>query len=77
MSARKTEQLQKKSKDVFTGIDCLDGMFPVQAKANCKPYHAPPKLVAYTLQKPFNEELVWLQEQDIITPLGINETAEL
>ena len=32
--------------------------------------------MAYVLQKPFKEELKWLQEQDIITPLGVDETAE-
>ena len=29
------------------------------------------------LQKSFKEELEWLQKQDIITPLGVDETAEL
>ena len=32
--------------------------------------------MAYTLKKPFEEELEQLQKQDIITPLGIDETAE-
>ena len=32
--------------------------------------------MAYTLQKLFKEELEQLQEQDIIAPLGVDETAE-
>ena len=33
--------------------------------------------VAYALQNLFKEELEWLQQQDIITPLGgIDETPE-
>ena len=36
----------------------------------------PPRQVAYPLQKPFKEELERLQQLDIITPLGIDETPE-
>ena len=36
----------------------------------------PPRHVVYTIQKPFNEELERLQKQDIIAPLGNDETAE-
>ena len=32
--------------------------------------------MVYVLQKPFEEELKWLQKQDIIPPLGVDETAE-
>ena len=32
--------------------------------------------MAYVLQKPFKEELEWLQELDIIAPLGIDEMAK-
>ena len=32
--------------------------------------------MAYRLQKPFEEELKHLQKQDIIAPLGVDETAE-
>ena len=40
------------------------------------PYQAPPRHVAYVLQKPFQEELQQLQVLDIIMPLGVDETAE-
>ena len=30
----------------------------------------------YALQKPFEEDLIRLQKQDIIAPLGVDETAE-
>ena len=32
--------------------------------------------MAYVLQKLFKEELEWLQKMDIITPLGVDKTAE-
>ena len=32
--------------------------------------------MAYALQKPFKEEVKWLQELDIIAPLGVDEMAE-
>ena len=51
-------------------------MFSLQLKPNSKPYQAPPRCVAYALQKPFKEELECLQKMDIITPLGVDETSE-
>ena len=48
----------------------------LQLKPDSKPYQAPPRHVAYALQKPFKEELDWLQKMDITTPLGVNETME-
>ena len=62
--------------NVFNGIGCLEGTFSLQLKPNSKPYQAPPRHVAYALQKPFKEELECLQEMDIITPLGVDEMAE-
>ena len=60
----------------FNRIGCFDGTFSSQLKPDGKTYQAPPRHVAYALQKPFEEELKWLQKHDIITPLGIGETAE-
>ena len=48
----------------------------ITVKPDSKPYQAPLKWVAYTLQKPFKEELEKLQKQVIIAPLGINKTSE-
>ena len=76
MSAEITWQLQRDFEDVFNGIGCFDGTFSLQVKLDSKPYQAPQRCVAYVLQKPFEEELKWLQEQDITTPLGVDETAE-
>ena len=45
-------------------------------KPDSKPYQVPPRYVAYVLQKPFKEEMNWLQKMDIITPLGVTKTAE-
>ena len=36
----------------------------------------PPRCVAYALQKPFKDELDWLQKLDIITPLWVDKTEE-
>ena len=52
---------------------CFDGMFSLQVKPDSKPYQAPPRHILYVLQKPFQEELEGLQQQDIITPLGVDE----
>ena len=60
----------------FNGIGCFEGTFLLQLKPDSKPYQAPPRCVAYALQKPFKEELKCLQEMDIITPLGVDKTLE-
>ena len=39
-------------------------------------YWAPPRWVAYALQKPVQEELDRLQKWQIIVPLNIDETSE-
>ena len=62
--------------NLFNGIGCFKGTFSLQFKPNSKQYQAPPKHVAYALQKPFKEELECLQKMDIITPLGVDEMAE-
>ena len=62
--------------DVFNGIGCFKGTFSLQLKPDSKPYQALPRHVAYALQKLFKEELEWLQKMDIITSLGVDETAE-
>ena len=41
-----------------------------------QPYQAPLRCVAYALKMPFKEELEQLQQQDIMTPVGVDETAE-
>ena len=48
----------------------------MQVKPEGKPYQAPLRLVASALQKPFKEELEILHEEDIITPLAVEETVE-
>ena len=76
VSVEITQQLQRDFKHVFTGIGYFDGTFSFQAKPDSKPYQVPPRCVDYALQKPFKEELEWLQQQDIMTPLGMDETVE-
>ena len=75
-SAETTQQLHKGFEDLFNGIGCFDGTFSLQLKPDIKPYQAPLRDVAYTFQKPFKWELERLQKQDILAPLGIDETSE-
>ena len=70
------QQLQKDFKDVFTGIGCFDGTFSLEVKLDSKTYQAPLRHVANALQNPFNKELEQLQQQNVIMPLGVGETAE-
>ena len=58
---------------VFNGIGCFESIFPLQLKPDSRPYQAPPRHVAYALQKLFKDELDQLQKMDIITPLGAHE----
>ena len=70
------KQLQRGFEDLFSGIGCFDGMFSLQVKPDNKLYQEPPRHIAYALQKLFKEELERHQQQDIMTPLGIDEMAE-
>ena len=63
--------------NVFNGIGCFEGTFSLQLKPDSNPYQAPLRHVAYVhTQKLFKDELDWLQKLNIITPLGVDETAE-
>ena len=75
-SGAMTQKIHNTYNDVFNGIGCFQGIFLLQLKPDSKPYQAPPRHMAYALQKPFKEELEWLQEMDIIAPLGVDKTAE-
>ena len=75
-SSKMTQKIHDRFGDVFNGIGCFEGMFSLQLKPDSKPYQAPPRHVAYALQKPFKGELEQLQKMDIITPLGIDKMAE-
>ena len=71
-----TQKIHNTYGNVFNGIRCFEGTFSLQLKPDSKPYQAPPRHMAYALQKLFKEELAQLQEQDIIAPLGVDKTAE-
>ena len=75
-SSKLTWEIHNTYGDVFNGIGCFEGTFSLKLKPDSKPYQVPPRHVAYTLQKPFKEELEHLQKMDIITPLGVDEMAE-
>ena len=59
---------------MFTGIGCLKAHSHCRLKKTAKP-QAPQRCIANALQKPFKEKLV-TTAQDIITPLGEDETVE-
>ena len=71
-----TQKIHNMFDNVFNGIGCFEGTFSLQLKPDSKPYQAPLRRVAHVPQKPFKEELDWLQKLDVITPPGIDETAE-
>ena len=75
-SSKLTQKIYNVFDNVFNGIGCFEGTFLLQLKPESKPYQAPPLCVAYALQNPFKDELDWLQKLDIITPLGVEKTAE-
>ena len=50
-------KIQDRFGNVFNSIGCFKSTFSLQLKSDSKPYQAPPRHVAYALQKPFKEEL--------------------
>ena len=71
-----TQEIHNTYGDVLMALGCFVGTFSLKLKPDSKPYQAPPRHVAYALQKPIKEELNRLQELDIITPLGVDEMVE-
>ena len=71
-----TQKTHNKFSDIFNSTGCFKGTFSLQLKPDSKPYQAPPRYVAYVLQKLFKEELERLHKMDIIAPLGVDEMAE-
>ena len=57
-------------------LSALKTHFHLQLKQDSKPYQAPLRCVIYALEKLFQDVLEKLQKQDIIAPLGVNETSE-
>ena len=57
-------------------IGCFEGIFIFQVKVGSWPYKAPPRRVVYALQESLKEDLDWLQKQQIIVPLAVDETSE-
>ena len=52
-------------------MDCF-----IAGKTRQQTIQGAPKMCSSCATKAFKEELEWLQQQDIITPLGIDETVE-
>ena len=75
-NAKITQWLQKAFEDVFNRNGFFDDAFLLELKPDSKPHQVPLRCVAYALQKPFDEELKRLQKQDIMAPLGVDETSE-
>ena len=66
----------KRVQRVFNCIWCFNGTFPLQEKTGWQTIPDGQGHMAKVLQWPFKEELLCVQQQDIIRPLGIGETAE-
>ena len=75
-SINMTKRVHEEFSSMFNGIGCFACTFSLQLKPDSKPYQAPPRCIAYALQKPFKEELEHLQELDITVPLGVDKMAE-
>ena len=69
-----TKRIHNEFNYLFSGIGCFRGIFSFQVKDGSHLYQAPPRRIAYALQKPLKEELEQLQKQQIIAPLGVEET---
>ena len=52
------------------------GTFSLQVKDHSQPYQVPLRMVAYALWEPLKDNLKRLQRQQIIVPLGMDETSE-
>ena len=76
VSEADTNRILDEFNDLFSGICCFDGIFSVQVEEGSQAYQAPPRRVAYMLQKPLKGELEWLQKQQIIVPLDVDKTSE-
>ena len=63
--------MQNDLSDVFAGKECFKNAFLLQIKDGAKPYQVLPRHVAYA-----PHELERLQDQQILTPLGVDETGE-
>ena len=71
-----TNRIYNEFKNFFSDTSCFEGTFSMQIKEGSCQYKAPPRRLAYALDKPLKEELKWLQKQQIIVLLGVDETSE-
>ena len=60
--------------NVLMALGALKAHFCYSSSQIAKPYQMPPRCVAYTLEKLFEGELA--KKLDIVTPLGVDKTAE-
>ena len=58
------------------GIGCFKGTFSLQVKPDSKPYQAPTDVWHMHHKNHLMGQLEKLQRQDIITPLGVDESVE-
>ena len=71
-----TIRIHNELNDLFSGIVNFEGAFSLQVKEGRHMYQAPPRRVVYAFQQPLKEELEWLQKQQIIVLLSVDEMAE-
>ena len=71
-----TQKIHNTYGDVLMVLGASKAHFHYSLNLTASHTKAPPRHVAYALQKLFKEELKWLQEPDIITCLGVDEMAQ-
>ena len=70
------EMMFSRYNDVFTGQGQLKGKVKLELKEGATPYQAPVRRVAYSMVKPFNDEIDRLLKGDIIEELAADERSE-
>ena len=65
VSAKSITAIHNESKDVFTGIGCIEGMFSLQVKEVGKLYQVPARCMVYVLKQPFKQKLECLKKKSL------------
>ena len=71
-----TNRIHNEFNDLFSGKGCFESKFSLPVREGNSLYQAPPRNVVSALQKPLKEEMVWLQKQQMIVLLSVEETLE-
>ena len=61
---------------IFSGIECFEGTFRLKVKDDSYLYLVSHRRVANVFQEPIKKDLDRLEKQQILVPLGMDETLE-